>query len=229
MLRIIFWKIGSEWAHLKRILWPSTHRKLYYFAFGANLCVDVLARRRIKVYDEFDFALEGVSLRFSQMGFYKDHGYASADKSKLDAMKTNKVYGKIYLITQRDALRMDYFEGMPFLRAHNKIFHKSNGFDFYYYRARNVREGLKPTREYLDYILSAYQDMPGVPQAYLSSIAVTETLDQLLPQDRTGKYIDDICRWPVFLHPLLVRYERCCLAVVAYLWDRSLFQWMIKN
>ena len=123
MLRILLWKIGSEWAHLKRILWPGTNRKLYYFAFGANLSADVLARRRIKAYDEFDFSLEGVSLRFSQMGFYKDHGFTSADEVKTIDSRNEKIYGKMYLITQRDSLRMDYFEGVPFLRAHEKIFH----------------------------------------------------------------------------------------------------------
>ena len=49
--------------NLKRILWPCDSRKLYYFAFSANLCPDGLARRRIKVYEEYDSALDGATLR----------------------------------------------------------------------------------------------------------------------------------------------------------------------
>ena len=45
MLRIILWKAGFELAQLKRILWPRPERKIYYFAFGANLAREVLQQR----------------------------------------------------------------------------------------------------------------------------------------------------------------------------------------
>ena len=64
MLRVIFWKIGCELAHLKRALSPQFERKVYYFAFGANLCRDVLEQRRIKVFETFDYVLEDASLQF---------------------------------------------------------------------------------------------------------------------------------------------------------------------
>ena len=100
MLRIILWKIGFEWAQLKRILWAREDRKIYYFAFGANLSPDILELRRIRVYEDFDYVLEDACLQFSQAGFYKQHGYASADAAEGDV-----VYGKMYLILERDALR----------------------------------------------------------------------------------------------------------------------------
>ncbi len=224
MLRIILWKTGFEWAHLKRILWPRADRRIYYFAFGANLSRDVLEQRRIRVYETFDHVLEDATLQFSLAGFYREHGYASAD-----AAKGGVVYGKMYLILERDAVRMDYFEGVPFLRVHEKVFGRVKDQDFYFYRAVTVLDGLKPTQEYLDYLVTAYRAMPDVPQAYIESMAATEVLELFVPQDQTGEFVRDINRWPVFTHPLLVFYEGCCLRLVEFLWNRSLLQWMIKK
>jgi hypothetical protein len=223
LLRIILWKTGFELAQLKRILWPQSERKIYYFAFGANLSPEILELRRIKIYEAFDYVLDNASLRFSLAGFYKDHGYASPDVAAGEV-----VYGKMYLILERDAIRMDYFEGVPFLRVHEKVFGKVNGADFYYYRAMTALDGLKPTQECLDYLVTAYCEMPDVPQAYIDSMSTTEVLDYFEPQDQTGDFVREIDRWPAFLHPLLIYYEGCCLRLVECLWNRSLLQWLIK-
>ena len=85
--RVICWKVGSEWANLMRVLWPGFGRKIYYFAFGANLDETVLAIRRIKVFEAFDFVLQDAALRFTTGGFYEQQGYASADAA--DGEKTS--------------------------------------------------------------------------------------------------------------------------------------------
>lgn len=224
MLRVILWKAGFEWAQLKRILSPCTERKIYYFAFGANLSPDVLKQRKIRVYEAFDYVLDNAALRFSLAGFYRDHGYASAD-----AAEGEVVYGKMYLILERDALRMDYFEGVPFLGVHEKVFRRVNGSDFYYYRGVKKLQGLKPTQEYLDYLINGYSEMAEVPQVYIDSLAATNVLEEFLPQDQTGEYVKDINRWPGLVHPLLTFYESSCLRLVEFLWNRSLFHWMIKK
>ncbi len=224
MLRILFWKTGFELAHLKRIVSPATQRRIYYFAFGANLSPDIMKLRKIRVYEEFDYVLENAALRFSLAGFYRNHGYASAD-----AVEGGKVYGKMYQIPQRDALRMDYFEGMPFLKVHEKVFGKVNESNFYFYRAVSAQEGLKPTQEYLDYLTTAYREMPMVPVAYIESLASTEVLEELLPPDQTGEFVRDINSWPGFLHPMLRAYEVLCLRLIEFLWNRSLLQWLIKR
>lgn len=223
MLRILLWKIGFEWAHLKRVLWPRVDDKIWYFAFGANLSPQVLAQRRIRVYESFDYALQNAALRFTLAGFYKDHGYASADVAEGEV-----VYGKMYLILQRDALRMDYFEGVPFLDVHEKVFGEVKGNEFYYYRGKVRRDGLKPTREYLDYLLTAYREMDLVPEDYIDSLAATEVLEQFLPPDQTGDFVSAIERWPGAIHPVLVFYEGCCQRLVEFLWNRSLLHWMIR-
>lgn len=224
MIRVILWKIGFELAHLKRLLWPATSRKIYYFAFGANLSDEVLRQRRITVYEAFDYVLENAALRFSQPGFYRDHGYASADLAEAEA-----VYGKMYLILMRDAVRMDYFEGVPFLRAHEKVFREVNGMPYFYYRTTRIFNDLKPTREYLDYLLEAYQQMPVVPETYIQTMAQTEVLDRFLPPNRTGLFVRNINRWPALMHPLLVGYEVICLYITETFWNRSLIQWMIRK
>ena len=224
MLRVILWKLGIEWAHLKRALWPRHARKVYYFAFGANLCGEVLAQRRIRVYEAFDHVLQDAELRFSQPGFYRDHGYASADPAV-----GGRVYGKMYLILESDALRMDYFEGVPFLDAHEKVYREADGLRFFYYRTTRVVGGLKPTREYLDYIVDAYRAMPGVPGDYLHKLQATAVLGDLQPTECTGLFVRHAERWPRPLGGLLVRYERLCLKAVELVWHRSPLQLLIRD
>lgn len=223
MLRIIFWKLGSEWSNLKRILRPRSDRRIYYFAFGANLSADILQQRRIHFYEAFDYVLEDAALRFSQGGFYKDHGYASAD-----AAPGEKVYGRMYLIRESDAKRMDYFEGVPFLQVHNKIFQQHQGSPFYFYRAVAPAENLKPTQEYLDYLTIAYREMDCVSDSYIEAMEATEVLEYFESHNQTGEFVRNLDRWPANLHPLLIGYEGFCHRLVEALWNRSLFDWMIK-
>lgn len=224
MIRIILWKIGFELAHLKRLLWPRSDSRIYYFAFGANLSEDVLKLRRISVFESFDYVLENAALRFSQPGFYRGHGYASAD-----AEDGGVVYGKMYLILRRDAERMDYFEGVQFLAAHEKVYGEVNDRPYFYYRTTRIFTDLKPTQEYLDYLLDAYREMPVVPESYVNAMAQTEVLDQFLPPNKTGLFIRAIHQWPGFTHRLLVVYEAICLYITEALWNRSLIQWMIRK
>jgi hypothetical protein len=118
---------------------------------------------------------------------------------------------------------------VPFLGVHEKVFRKLNGVDFYFYRAVTRVDGLKPTQEYLDYLTTAYREMPDVPQSYIDFLAATEVLEDFIVQDQTGEFVRDIDRWPVFMHPLLVYYEGFCLRLVEFLWNRSLLQWMIRK
>lgn len=224
MLRILLWKLGIEWAHLRRALWPQWERKVYYFAFGANLCREVLEQRRIRVFESFDYVLRDAVLRFSQTGFYRGHGYASAD-----AADGSTVYGRMYLILEADARRMDYFEGVPYLDAHDKVFREADGLRFFYYRSTHIVEGLKPTREYLDYIVDAYRQMPGVPEDLLRDLAATEVLESLQPVDETGFFVRDVRRWPGFMTGLLVCYERLCLKAIELAWHRSPLQGLIRS
>ena len=198
-------------------------RKIYYFAFGANLSMDVLSERSIKIFEQFDFVLKDAVLNFSQGGFYKGHGYASADASDDDV-----VYGKMYLILESDAERMDYFEGVPYLHAHYKMFRQTDKFKFYFYRSSDSLEGLKPTQEYLDYICNAYEQMDCVPGDYLNSLKKTQVLECFEVSEETGFFVSDINRWPKLLHPWLIWYEGFCLRTVEYIWNLSLIQWTIR-
>lgn len=223
MLKIMLWKLGFEWCNLMRILRPRSDLRIYYFCFGANLSPEILRLRRIAVYETFDYVLEDAVLGFTQSGFYKNHGYASAD-----ATPGGKVYGKMYLISESDAQRMDYYEGVPFLKVHQKIFQQHQGSSFYFYRAVAPTKDLKPTQEYLDYLTSAYGEMDCVPDSYIKLMAATEVLEHFEPNDQTGEFVRELNRWPAFLHPLLIGYENICQRLVETLWNRSLLNWMIR-
>ena len=223
MLRAILWKLGAEWANLMRVLWPRYHDRVYYFTFGANLDASVLRQRRIKVFDSFDHVLEEAALRFTQPGFYHRHGYASADAADGDV-----VYGKVYQILARDARRMDYFEGEPFLEVHEKVYRSAGDIEFYYYRTTRIVDGLKPTREYLDYLLNAYAGMDIVPREYIDEMAATEVLETFEPMRDPSVFVRDLQRWPAWLHPALIGYERNLQRFVEFTWHRSLVQWAIR-
>ena len=208
---------------LLRIIRPNSKKRVYYFAFGANLSPNILRLRRISVYETFDYVLEDCALNFSQRGFYKDHGFASADASV-----GGRVYGKMYLIRQSDAKRMDYFEGVPFLKAHAKIVQQVQGKPFYFYRSRTPLNDLKPTQQYLNYLTHAYRNMDIVPSQYTEALLATKVLKTLEPQDQTGVFVRHLSRWPKALHPLLKLYEKHCHRLVEILWNRSLLGWMIR-
>jgi|TARA_B110000285_G_scaffold155752_1_gene173784 gamma-glutamylcyclotransferase (GGCT)/AIG2-like uncharacterized protein YtfP len=208
---------------LLRIIRPNSDKRVYYFAFGANLSPKILRLRRICVYETFDYVLEDAVLNFSQRGFYKNHGFASADASMGD-----RVYGKMYLIRQSDAKRMDYFEGVPFLKAHAKIVQQAQGKPFYFYRSRAPLNDLKPTQQYLDYLTSAYSNMSIVPRQYTDALLATKVLKTLEPSDQTGVFVRHLSHWPKAFHPLLKHYEKHCHRLVEALWNRSLLGWMIR-
>ena len=155
---------------------------------------------------------------------YKDHGFASAD-----AAASKVMYGKMYQIRKSDARRMDYYEGVPFLKAHEKIFQMHESSPFYYYRACETTENLKPTQAYLDYITTAYRTMDCVPTSYIEAMETTKVLDCFEPTNLTGQFISDLNRWPNALHPLLIKYERVCQRFVKTLWNASLLVWLIKT
>jgi len=208
---------------LLRIIRPNSDKRVYYFAFGANLSPKILRLRRICVYETFDYVLEDAVLNFSQRGFYKNHGFASADASMGD-----RVYGKMYLIRQSDAKRMDYFEGVPFLKAHAKIVQQVQGKPFYFYRSRAPLNDLKPTQQYLDYLTRAYSNMSIVPRQYTDALLATKVLKILEPSDQTGVFVRHLSHWPKAFHPLLKHYEKHCHRLVEALWNRSLLGWMIR-
>lgn len=223
MLKAILWYLGSEWANLVRIFRPGFDNKVYYFAFGANLDDSVLEERKIRVFESFDHALSDASLEFTQPGFYHEHGYASADHCP-----GATVYGRVYLILATDARRMDYFEGEAVLKVHEKAYAKTNGISFYYYRSTRIYQGLKPTREYLDYLLNAYAEMNIVPDAYIEKIGQTEVLNEFRPMTTTSVFILNLERYPKPLQPILLTYERLCQQFVEFVWHRSLVQWAIR-
>ncbi len=243
MLRILLWKLGFEWANLMRILRPRDDQRIYYFAFGANLSPTIMQQRCIEVFEAFDYELEDAELRFTQSGFYKGHGFASADPAP-----GKKVYGRMYLIRRSDEKRMDYYEGVPFIGSHEKLVQtddnglswksKPSGLEheasssallFYYYRATTFSDNLKPTQEYLDYITFAYREMEGVPDDYVAEMEKTPVLETFEMQTLTGKFVRDLESWPVFMQPLLVKYEGLCRRLVMIIWNWSLLTWMIRD
>ena len=106
-------------------------------------------------------------------------GYASAAP-----LAGGAVQGVLYTLSERDAARMDFYEVVPVLGRYRRTWVEQGGERLYYYQTMRPTAGLKPTSEYLGYILDGLASHPGVDAPGLKRIAVIET-------GRPGEFVVD--------------------------------------
>lgn len=167
--RVVLWRLGADWRDLLRVLAPGEATVLY-FAFGANVSTDVLAQRRIFPFEESDYALADHELRFTQQSPYAGVGFASADHAP-----GRVVYGKLYRILASDLRRLDYYEGVAFLRRHRRVRRVDGGREIWFYQATDPVAGLAPTEQYRAHLVGGLAQRADVPAPYLTRLANLET------------------------------------------------------
>lgn len=169
MLRFLAWRLLFEICNLRRALGHGSGR-VGYFAFGANLSEGVMRERRIEPFAARYFTLEQHALDFDHPSPWQGCGYASAAPDS-DAV----VYGVLYTLSERDAARMDFYEATTVLGRYRRCWVEQGGERFYFYRSNRPTPGLRPTAQYLGYIVDGLASHPGVEAADLERIAATET------------------------------------------------------
>lgn len=232
MLKLLVWRLRYEYWNLIAVLMQippfslllhKYRQPVHYFAFGANLDQDVLARRKIRVLDRTELLLRNHEMRFTQPGPYEGFGYAS-----VQAKPGKLVYGHLLTLWKIDAIRMDYAEFVPTLHKHRRVWVTQQGRTFFFYQATQPQSGLIPTEEYRDKLLQVANKSTLIPKELLSELKQMPTLETVERAETNNLVSIDSKRWPLFLMPLLHKYNRVCHALVPVFVNHSLFARFIR-
>ena len=96
--------------------------RVAYLAFGANLSESILRQRRIRPLASEYFTLRDFGLRFDHPAPYAGCGYASAEPAPGE-----KLYGCLYVLSGRDAARMDFYEVTPVIGRYRRTWVEQDG------------------------------------------------------------------------------------------------------
>ena len=168
MFRYLLWRLRFEACNVRRLLGPGSGR-IEYLAFGANLSDSILRERRIKPLAARPFTLRDYGLRFDHPAPWTGCGYASAEPAPGETL-----HGVLYTLSERDAARMDFYEVVPVLQRYRRTVVEQDGVTVYFYQINRSTPNLKPTAEYLGYIVQGLESHPDVIPAYLDAIRAIE-------------------------------------------------------
>ncbi len=226
MLRLFAWRLCLEfWNFLAWLLQfapPSFFQRfdqsVDYFAFGANLDPSVLARRTMRVRGEAEILLRDHALYFNQPGPFEGFGFAS-----VEAAPGRLAYGKVLTIGRIDAIRMDFYEVVPFIHRHRRVWAEQDGRRIFFYQATHPRDGQIPTREYLDKILYSAERSSIIPAELLQELRSTPTLAELTPRQDPTFLFERYGSGPTWLVNWLRAYDRRGVALFRRLYPMTLF------
>lgn len=168
MLRYLHWRIRFEICNVKRLL-GTGGRKVEYLAFGANLSDEILRQRCMAPLAARPFTLHGYGLRFDHPAPWADCGYASAEPAPGETL-----HGYLYTLWERDAERMDFYEVVPVLDRYRRTVVEQDGETVFFYQTNRSTPELRPTAEYLGYIVQGLQQHPDVQPEYLDNLRAIE-------------------------------------------------------
>jgi hypothetical protein len=223
MFKLLLWKFGFEWMNILRFLERrSRARRENYFAFGGNLDPAILKLRRIYPFEAKDIVLRDYRMTFSHPGPWVGMGFANIEPAPGEVC-----YGRIYTFSQRDADRMDFYEGVPFLKSYQRKYINQDGLHFYYYESGKPRPGLKPSALYLGYILRGLEN--SAPKDYLDTLRAIEPLTELIP-DRERSYLYQVPGWaPAHLARGINLMDRLTVKLYVRVFRKySLTEWIIR-
>lgn len=171
MYRYIIWRLLFEICNIRRLFGHGRER-VQYLAFGANLSDAIMNERRIRPFAMKAFTLRDHGLRFDHPGPWIGCAYASVEPAVGEA-----VHGFLYTLSVRDAARMDYYEAVPVIKRYRRTWVEQDGERLYFYQTNRSTPDLKPTQEYLDYILTGLNSHPEASEDYRRAMATTETCE----------------------------------------------------
>ena len=123
-----------------------------YFAYGSNMDTERMYKRAITVLDRTSASIPGYKLVFNKIANNENEGFANIIQSN-----KSKVQGILYTIPSHCIAILDKFEGVPIHYKRYKIqVMTANGIEearTYIAVSNMTKDGLKPTREYLNHLL----------------------------------------------------------------------------
>ena len=170
MIRYLTWRLLFEFCNIVR-LFGHGPKRVQYLAFGANLSDDILKERRIRPFAAEHFTLRDYGLRFDHPSPWVGCGFASAQSAPGELL-----HGILYTLSGRDAARMDFYEVVPVLKRYRRSFIEQDGVILYFYQTNRSTSCLKPSDEYLGFIVNGLEAHPDVSADYCREIAAIETV-----------------------------------------------------
>ena len=146
-----------------------------YFAYGSNMAPERMTERGITFSQRKHAMLMDYRLEFNKVAFGRpEEGYAN-----IVQFENGIVEGVLYDIQNSDLSKLDRYEGYPdhYHRVKVKVrLDDRQEVDALAYIAQpdKVRDGLKPSREYLDHLLAA-RDI--LSESYNRKLEAWQTLD----------------------------------------------------
>jgi gamma-glutamylcyclotransferase len=146
-----------------------------YFAYGSNMDPNRMGERDVHFSQRRHAILEGYALKFNKvLSNNPREGYANIVQKKDEIVE-----GVLYEVPELDMKKLDRREGFPTHYSKESVIvelddHTKETAVTYVAQPGMIREGLKPTKEYLNHLLAA-KDM--LSDAYIQKLRLVETLD----------------------------------------------------
>ncbi len=146
-----------------------------YFAYGSNMDSQRMNKRHVSFSQRVHAVLKGYTLAFNKVASDDPREGKANIVPKIDGI----VEGVLYEIPESDLPKLNIHEGFPRHYYHKTVTVQTDSdasFNSLTYVAQpdKIREGLKPTREYLGHLIAA-QDI--LTKTYIKKLESLETLD----------------------------------------------------
>jgi len=128
-----------------------------YFAYGSNMNPERMRKRDVDFLKREHAILEGWRLAFNKIASKNPkEGFANIVKDERCVVE-----GILYTIQESDIEKIDIYEGYPIHYERIKVTVKLNKGEevesiTYVAKSDKVKEGLKPSKEYLEHLLKGY-------------------------------------------------------------------------
>lgn len=202
MFRILLWKWFYTFLQIGKRLTKNRGKKIWYFAYGANLDPKVMYRRDIEVFAREEYLLKNFRLQFTHPAMFKGMAYADIRQAEGE-----ECFGVLYLISWWDAYRMDCSEGVLLGRHYRKWLHE-NGKDFYYYEGNEIMNDVSPSHEYYLKIKNCYDAAKIKSSVFEKSITNIKTLESIPQEFRDSVFLLPKKHLPHWMNRLILLYDR---------------------
>lgn len=148
--------------------------RIKYFAYGSNMDPERMRGRKVEYYSRKRAFLRGWKLEFNKVASGNPRvGYANIVKDE-----NSIVEGCLYELEENGLNKLDSYEGFPshYCRANVEVETCEGKVEAITYIANpsKVKEGLKPTKNYLEHLLKG-NDCLSID--YIEKLKAIETLD----------------------------------------------------
>lgn len=146
----------------------------WYFAYGSNMSEARMSKKGISFFLRVPAKLYGFEIIFNNKGEIAGQAYAN-----LQSVKGSITEGVLYAMPPKDLIRLDFWEKCPKIyerRTYSVRMQDGKPIYAEVYVSKNdfTAEGLKPTKEYLNWILEG-KDL--LSKKYFAKLSAVEPLD----------------------------------------------------